>query len=88
MKTSKLLPVFFVAAMALSSCSKDNNDPEVVNEQEVISDVTVTITDDVGASTTYTYTDPLYRPDGYVDPNIVLASGKTYTANINFYNNL
>src|SRR5690606_13005404 len=87
MKTIKFLALLFVAAMALNSCSDDDDNPEVVNEEEVITDVAVTITGDTGTSKTYTYTDPQYRPEGYVDPKIELASGKTYTAEMNFYNN-
>ncbi len=88
MKTVKFLAFFFIAGLSLTSCSDDDdNSPEVVNEEEVISDVSITFTDEGGASTTYTYTDPLYREDSYVDPEIHLISGETYTVKMNFYNN-
>lgn len=88
MKTIKFASLLFVASLALNSCSNDDNDePEVVNEEEVISDVSITVTDSEGAATTYTYTDPLYRSSDYTDPVIHLTSGETYTVEMNFYNN-
>ncbi len=43
MKTIKLLAILFISSIVLSSCSK-SEDPEPVNEEEVITTVTVTLT--------------------------------------------
>lgn len=43
MKTIKLLAILFISSIALSSCSK-NDDPIPVNEDEIITTVTLTLT--------------------------------------------
>ncbi|MFI2743603.1 hypothetical protein ACG2LH_12745 [Zhouia sp. PK063] len=87
MKSIKFFIALAFTAVIFSSCSSDDSNPELVNEEEVITDVTITLTDNTGNATTYTYTDPSYRTDSYVEPEIVLEKGKTYTASMNFYNN-
>jgi len=42
MKTIKLLSVLFIASILFTSC--DNDDPEPVNEEEVITTMTATLT--------------------------------------------
>ncbi len=85
-KFNFLFFALIVSVLAVS-CDNDDDDPEVVNEEEVITDVTLTFTNSEGTETTYTYTDSLYRSDDYVAPVIELTSGETYTVEANFYNN-
>jgi len=42
MKTIKLLSILFIASILFTSC--DNDDPEPVNEEEVITTMTATLT--------------------------------------------
>lgn len=86
MKNLKYSLLFLVSVLGLTSCSNDDDSaPEAVNETEVITNVTLTFTDDAGTSKTYTYTNPRYRDDSYTAPNIQLESGKTYQVMANFY---
>ncbi len=87
MNKFKFLLFALIVSFIAVSCDKDDDDPEAVNEEEVITDVTLTFTDAEGTATTYTYTDPSYRSDDYVAPEIELTSGETYTVSANFYNN-
>lgn len=86
MKTINYLIIFFIATLSLTSCTRDDdNPPKVVNQSEVITDVTLTFKDNTGASKTYIYTNPLYRDDDYLEPLIQLEEGKTYQVMANFY---
>ncbi|SHI69060.1 hypothetical protein SAMN04488096_103336 [Mesonia phycicola] len=87
MKHLKLLALFLAIVPFISSCSSDDDSPEIINEEEVITDVTLTFTNSTEGSVTYTYTDPQYRDDSYVAPVISLTSGETYEVETNFYNN-
>lgn len=86
MKTINYSIIFFIAAFSLTSCTRDDdNPPKVVNESEVITDVTLTFKDDAGTSKIYTYTNPLYRDDDYIEPLIQLEQDKTYQVMADFY---
>lgn len=85
MKNTKLILCLFIASLTLASCSDEVDNPKPVNETEVISDVTLTFTNTDGEATTYTYTDPKYRNNDYLEPTITLQSGKTYDVAANFY---
>ncbi|WP_417885469.1 hypothetical protein [Zunongwangia sp.] len=88
MKKLKFLSIFLFTSVLLTSCSDDDdNIPEPVNEEEVITDVTLTFTNKAGEETVYTYTDPQYRDNSYTAPVIMLNSGETYDVEANFYNN-
>ncbi|QLE03011.1 hypothetical protein HX109_16065 [Galbibacter sp. BG1] len=88
MKTIKLLTYFLAGSILLTSCSDDDDDGiEPVNPEEVITDVTLKFTDSDGMSKTYTYTDPLYREDSYVDPQIMLDADMSYDVEVSFLNN-
>jgi len=83
-----MLALFLAIVPFISSCSSDDdNTPEIINEEEVITDVTLTFTNAAEGSVTYTYTDEQYRDDSYVAPVISLTSGETYEVETNFYNN-
>lgn len=86
MKNLKLLALF-ITAIAFTSCSDDDDAPEVINEEEVITDVTLTFTNESNEETTYTFTDPQYRDENYVEPVILLNEGEIYQVETNFYNN-
>lgn len=51
MKTLKLLSFFILGSIFLMSCSSDDNDPEPVNEEELITTMTVTLTPQGGGAT-------------------------------------
>ncbi|MDR6299745.1 hypothetical protein [Mesonia maritima] len=88
MKNLKFMALFLAAVPFISSCSDDDDgSPEIINEEEVITDVSLTFTNESGDETTYTYTDPQYRDENYVAPTIQLTSGETYQVEANFYNN-
>ena len=87
MKNLKILALFLAIVPFVSSCSSDDDSPEIINEEEVITDVTLTFTNATEGTVTYTYTDEQYRDDSYVTPVISLTSGETYEVEANFYNN-
>ncbi len=74
------LKIFFtlLASTVIYSCSKSDDDPEEVNEQEVINRVSIVLSD---GSTTQTVT----WNEGSTPPAITLDVDKTYTASIYFY---
>src|SRR5699024_5112158 len=87
MKTLKFISSLMIIALLFVSCDTDKIDhPEPVNQTEVISDVTLSFTDEDGQSATYTYTDPKYQSNDYEDPVIHLEVGKTYTVKTEFFN--
>jgi hypothetical protein len=81
MKTIKTLSLAVVAALSFASCSDDDETPEIVNEEEVITTMTVTLTPDDGSETITLQTRDL-DGDGSDDPVITvsgnLVSGTTY----------
>lgn len=50
MKTIKLLPLALIAVLSFNSCSSDDNSSQPVNEEEVITTVTVTLTPENGGT--------------------------------------
>jgi hypothetical protein len=88
MKKFKILALFLAIVPFISSCSSDDdNTPAVINEEEVITDVTLTFTNATEGTATYTFTDPQFRDENYVAPVISLTSGETYQVEANFFNN-
>ena len=71
MKTIKLLSVLFIASILFTSC--DNDDPEPVNEEEVITTMTATLTPVSGGGTIVLKTQDL-DGDG-PDTPVVTVSG-------------
>lgn len=84
MKKSNLLIVLFASAIAFVSCSKKEN-PQIVNEEEVITTLTATLTPQ-GGGTTITLQSRDLDGDGPNAPVITvsgnLAANKTYTGAI------
>ena len=78
--TQYALKIFFtlLASTVIYSCSKGDDDPEEVNEQEVINRVSIVLSD---GSTSQTVT----WNEGSTPPAITLDVDKTYTASIYFY---
>ena len=50
MKTIKILSLSILASIAFTACSDDDNVPEIVNEEEVITTMTVTLTPVTGGT--------------------------------------
>lgn len=50
MKTLKLVPFALIALLSFNSCSSDDNSSQPVNEEEVITTVTVTLTPEGGGT--------------------------------------
>lgn len=84
MRDLKLIFLFLGSAILWMACSNDDI-PKQVNEEEVITEVSLIFTDESGTSTAYTYIDPKYREESYEDPIIYLESDKNYTVNTAFY---
>ena len=74
------LKIFFtlLASTVIYSCSKSDDEPEEVNEEEVINRVSIVLSD---GSTSQTVT----WDEGSTPPAITLDVDKTYTASIYFY---
>lgn len=85
MRIIKSLSLLFLSIFLFSACSDDDSIPVPVNEQEIITDVSLTFTDSQGKSATYTYTSPQYRTVDYSSPHIQLAQGEVYTVSLAFY---
>lgn len=89
MKTIKLVPMALVALFAFNSCSNDD-DAQPVNEEEVITTVTVTLTPQnlFGLPVILTSTD--VDGNGPMAPVIstsgTITSGETYTGNVSLFN--
>tara|TARA_A200000113_G_scaffold44693_1_gene36225 strand:- start:1105 stop:1671 length:567 start_codon:yes stop_codon:yes gene_type:complete len=74
------LKIFFtlLASTVIYTCSKSDDEPEEVNEEEVINRVSIVLSD---GSTSQTVT----WDEGSTPPAITLDVDKTYTASIYFY---
>lgn len=87
MKNTILLPLVLVTILTFTSCS--NNDPEEVNEEELITTVTTTLT---GAGTTITLKSKDLDGDGPNAPVITvsgdLKANTTYTGATTFLNEI
>lgn len=88
MKTFQLLAILTVFAFAFTSCS-DDDAPQVINEEEVITTMTVTLVDNNGTVKTMSKVDA--DGDGPLDPIISaddLDANTTYTGSVEFLNQL
>ncbi len=86
MKTIKILSILFISVLSFTACSSDDDLPQVINEEEVITDVSLEITNATGETAVYTFTDPQYRDETYVSPVILLEENATYMVEARFYN--
>lgn len=80
MKTIKLLAIAFVGALTLQSCSSDDDNPEIVNEEEVITKMTIELTATPGATPIVIEFDD---PDGD-GPGMATITGGTLAANTSY----
>ncbi len=78
--TQYALKIFFtlLASTVIYSCSKGDDDPEEVNEQEVINRVSIVLSEGSNSQT-------VTWNEGSTPPAITLDVDKTYTASIYFY---
>ncbi len=87
MKKLHLLSALFISSITLFSCSDDDDTPEVINEEEVITTMNVTLT---SGSQTITLQSQDLDGDGPEDPVITvdgnLAANATYTGSIELLN--
>lgn len=89
MKTIQLLTILTVFAFAFTSCSDDDDAPQVINEEEVITTMTVTLVDNNGTVKTMSIVDA--DGDGPLDPITSaddLDANTTYTGSVEFLNQL
>jgi len=89
MKTIKLLGLSLIAMLVFSACSDDDDVPQVINEEEVITTLNLFLTpEEGGEALTFTYRD--LDGDGS-NPEIsssVLSANTTYTGRVEFLNEL
>ena len=89
MKTIKFLALLMLGGIFLLSCSSDDNDPEPVNEEEVITTMTVTLAPQGGGNTVTLQTRDI-DGDGPGAPVITvsgnLAASTTYNGSIELLN--
>lgn len=90
MKTLKLLSIFFVAGLLFTACSDDDggDNPDPVNEEEVITTMNITLTP-MGGGTAVTFSSQDLDGDGPNAPVITapnLAGNTTYNATIEILN--
>ncbi|MBP0904603.1 type 1 periplasmic binding fold superfamily protein [Mariniflexile gromovii] len=88
MKTLKYLSLLFITSLSLTACSSDN-DPEPVNEEELITTVTATFVPQ-GGGTTITLKSQDLDGDGGNAPVITVSGkfeqNKTYNGTVTFLN--
>jgi len=89
MKTIKLLSLSLLATLVFSACSDDDDAPQVINEEEVITTLNLFLTPEGGGEViTFTYKD--LDGDGS-NPEIsspALSANTTYTGRVEFLNEL
>ena len=89
MKDIYLLPALLFTLLLLGSCSSDDDTPELVNEEELITTLTVTLVPE-GGGTSITLTTQDLDGDGPNEPIISVSSnlsaGVTYNGNISLLN--
>jgi len=89
MKTLKLFSLLALSALVFTSCSDDDDAPQVINEEEVITTMTVTLADANGNVRTLTVVDA--DGDGPTPPvtNVDdLDANTTYSGSVVFLNQL
>ena len=89
MKTLKNLSILFMSALVFTACSNDDDNPEPVNEEEVITTLTATLIPVTGGTTVTLQTRDL-DGDGPNDPVVsvsgALASNTTYNGTLELLN--
>ena len=80
MKTIKLLAVLFTASLIFTSCSDDDENPEIVNEEEEITTVNITLTPVTGDAVVIMAVDL----DGEAGADPVEITGGTLLANTTY----
>ena len=89
MKDIYLLPALLFTLLLLGSCSSDDDTPELVNEEELITTLTVTLVPE-GGGTSITLTTQDLDGDGPNEPIISVSSnlsaGVTYNGSISLRN--
>ena len=89
MKNIYLLPALLFTLLLLGSCSSDDDTPELVNEEELITTLTVTLVPE-GGGTSITLTTQDLDGDGPNEPIISVSSnlsaGVTYNGSISLLN--
>lgn len=85
MKNLKILATAILATLSLASCSDDDNLPEAIHEEEVITTITITLEPE-GEGTTVTLQQRDLDADGPVEPTFEvsgnLVAGVTYNGSI------
>ncbi|WP_222984092.1 type 1 periplasmic binding fold superfamily protein [Flagellimonas meishanensis] len=86
MKTIKILSLALASGFVLASCSNDDNTPEEVNEEEIITTMIVTLTP-TGGGTPIVFQSQDLDGDGPNAPvitpeDIVLSEGTTYSGTV------
>ena len=76
MKNSKLLATLFTASLLFTSCSKDDDTPDPVHEEEVITTMTVTLTPEGGGDAITLQTQDL-DGEGPNDPVVTVSGNLT-----------
>ena len=88
-KTIKILSLILFSLVIITSCSNDDDNPEPVNEEEVITTLTATLTP-VGGSTAITMRSQDLDGDGpnppVLDVSGDLAAGTTYNGSLELLN--
>lgn len=89
MKTKKWLPFLALGALIFTSCSNDDDNPDPVNEEEVITTLTITLTPD-GGGTDVTLQSRDLDGDGPNEPEIIITgnivANTTYNGSIELLN--
>lgn len=89
MKTIKLLSILFIGLTVFTACSDDDN-PIVINEEEVITTVEVTLTNDADTTDQVILTSTDLDGDGPNDPVVTiqgtLTAGVMYNGMVKFLN--
>jgi hypothetical protein len=90
MKNVKILATVILATLSLASCSDDDDLPEVINEEEVITTMTITLVPDNDGASVILKTQDL-DGDGPDEPVVTsgkLVAGVTYDGSIELLNEL
>jgi hypothetical protein len=90
MKNVKILVTVILATLSLASCSDDDDLPEVINEEEVITTMTITLVPDNDGASVILKTQDL-DGDGPDEPVVTsgkLVAGVTYDGSIELLNEL
>ncbi|MEX0312763.1 MAG: type 1 periplasmic binding fold superfamily protein [Allomuricauda sp.] len=90
MKTIKFLSLALITGLFAVSCSSDDNDPEEVNEEEVITTMTITLSPQGGGTDIVLESKDEDGDDGPEDPVITvsgnLAANTTYNGSVALLN--